>query len=95
MPLEEAIAVATNVLAIIAEPDSQTITPPESAHRGLSRREVEVLRLIAVGSSNRQIAHDLFLSPRTVERHIANIYLKIDVHTKAEASAYARRQHLA
>ncbi|MGA7671509.1 MAG: AAA family ATPase, partial [Nitrolancea sp.] len=42
---------------------------------GLTQREVEVLRHVAVGKSNRQIADALFLSPRTVERHIANIYL--------------------
>jgi DNA-binding CsgD family transcriptional regulator len=53
------------------------------------------LRLIAEGHSNREIAEALFLSPRTVERHIANIYIKIDVHTKAEATAYARRQRIA
>jgi len=53
------------------------------------------LSLIAEGHSNREIAEALFLSPRTVERHIANIYLKIDVHTKAEATAFAKRQHLA
>ena len=39
--------------------------------------------------SNRAIADALFLSPRTIERHIANIYLKIDVHSKAEAMAFA------
>jgi DNA-binding NarL/FixJ family response regulator len=60
----------------------------------LSPREREVLDLIADGRSNRQIAEDLFLSPRTIERHIANIYLKIDVHTKAEATAWARYQRL-
>jgi DNA-binding CsgD family transcriptional regulator len=62
---------------------------------GLTTREVEVLRLIAAGDSNRQIADTLFLSPRTIERHIANIYLKIDAHSKAEATAYARRNSLA
>ncbi len=61
---------------------------------GLTQREVEVLRYIAAGISNRQIADALFLSPRTVERHIANIYLKIDAHSKAEATAFARQNHL-
>ncbi|HYI13765.1 MAG TPA: LuxR C-terminal-related transcriptional regulator [Thermomicrobiales bacterium] len=54
----------------------------------LTPREREVLDLIAGGHSNRQIAEILFLSPRTIERHIANIYLKLDVHTKAEATAW-------
>jgi DNA-binding CsgD family transcriptional regulator len=56
----------------------------------LSPREAEILHWIAAGLSNRQIADRLFLSPRTVERHIANIYLKIDVHTKADAVVWAR-----
>ncbi|MGA7671504.1 MAG: LuxR family transcriptional regulator [Nitrolancea sp.] len=53
-----------------------------------------MLRHVAVGKSNRQIADALFLSPRTVERHIANIYLKIDAHSKSEATAFALRNHL-
>ena len=62
---------------------------------GLTTREVEIWRLIAASHSNRQIADALFISPRTIERHIANIYLKIDAHSKAEATAYARRHQLA
>jgi DNA-binding CsgD family transcriptional regulator len=62
---------------------------------GLTAREVEVLRWIAASHSNREIADALFISPRTIERHIANIYLKIDAHSKAEATAYAQRHHLA
>jgi DNA-binding NarL/FixJ family response regulator len=61
----------------------------------LTIRETEVLRLIAAGHSNRQIADTLFLSPRTIERHIANIYLKIDAHSKTEATSYARQYNLA
>jgi DNA-binding NarL/FixJ family response regulator len=61
----------------------------------LTRREVEVLRLVAAGRSNREIAAALFLSARTVERHVANIYLKVGAHSKAEAAAYALRHGLA
>jgi DNA-binding NarL/FixJ family response regulator len=61
---------------------------------GLTSREVEVLQHVAAGQSNRQIADALFLSPRTVERHIANIYLKAELHNKAEATAYAMRHGL-
>jgi DNA-binding CsgD family transcriptional regulator len=60
----------------------------------LSEREVEVLRLIARGHSNKQIAGDLVLSIRTVERHIANLYAKAGVRTKAQATAYAHRNSL-
>lgn len=56
---------------------------------GLSAREVDVLRLIAKGKSNQEIAEQLFLSARTVERHIANIYGKLNVHSRTQATAYA------
>jgi tetratricopeptide (TPR) repeat protein/DNA-binding CsgD family transcriptional regulator len=56
---------------------------------GLTEREVEVLRLLARGKSSREIGEELVLSVRTVERHIANIYLKTDTHGRAQATAYA------
>ena len=61
----------------------------------LSRREAAVLRRLASGHSNQQIAQALYLSPRTVQRHVANLYLKIGAHYRAEATAYARRHRLA
>jgi DNA-binding CsgD family transcriptional regulator len=60
----------------------------------LSEREVEVLRLIAQGRSNREISEALVLSVRTVERHITNIYTKIGARGKADATAYALRHNL-
>ncbi len=62
---------------------------------GLSRRELEVLRLLASGDSNAEIAHRLGLSVHTVERHVANIYRKIDARGRADATAYAVRRGLA
>lgn len=61
----------------------------------LTQREVEVLRLIAAGGSNQEMAAALVLSVRTVERHITNIYGKINARSKAEATAYAFRHSLA
>ena len=66
----------------------------ESEHRvgrrdGLTPREVEVLRALAAGRSNREIAAELVLSVHTVERHVANVYRKIGVRNRAEATAYA------
>jgi LuxR family transcriptional regulator, maltose regulon positive regulatory protein len=61
----------------------------------LTAREAEVLGLLAAGRSNRDIAEALCLSPRTVQRHVANAYLKIGAHNKAEATAYALRHGLA
>jgi DNA-binding NarL/FixJ family response regulator len=60
----------------------------------LTERELEVLRLLADGHSNREIAEQLVLSTRTVERHIENVYAKIGVNGRAAATAYAVRQQL-
>ncbi|MCK6564290.1 MAG: AAA family ATPase [Dehalococcoidia bacterium] len=56
---------------------------------GLTEREVEVLGLLAAGASSKEIGEQLVLSVRTVERHIANIYLKTGTHGRAQATAYA------
>jgi ATP/maltotriose-dependent transcriptional regulator MalT len=56
---------------------------------GLTEREVEVLRLIAAGMTNNEIAAELFLSAKTVSRHLSNIFTKIGVSTRAAATAYA------
>jgi pimeloyl-ACP methyl ester carboxylesterase len=82
-------AVVTAIAEFLAE------QPSSAASRdGLTPREVQVLRLIAAGRSNREIAEDLVLSERTVARHVTNIYTKIEVHSKAEATAYAFRNDL-
>jgi pimeloyl-ACP methyl ester carboxylesterase/DNA-binding CsgD family transcriptional regulator len=60
----------------------------------LSAREVEVLRLIASGKSNRQIANGLSISIHTVNRHVSNIYTKIQVTNRAGATSYAARSRL-
>jgi DNA-binding NarL/FixJ family response regulator len=59
------------------------------ANRGLTRREVEVVRLVAMGHTNREIARELFLSPRTVEMHVGSILLKLDCRSRAEATRRA------
>jgi DNA-binding CsgD family transcriptional regulator len=56
---------------------------------GLSPRELEVLRLIAAGHSNRAIADALFLSEKTIARHASNIFVKLNVSSRAAATAYA------
>jgi ATP/maltotriose-dependent transcriptional regulator MalT len=62
---------------------------------GLSSREVEVLRLVAQGLTNPQVAERLFLSRRTVEQHLRNIYNKLGVSTRAAATAFAYEHQLA
>ena len=66
---------------------------PAAAHR-LSVRELEVLRLVAAGKSNRTIAAELFISERTVERHMSNIFAKLNVSSRAAATAYAYENQL-
>lgn len=61
---------------------------------GLTAREADVLRLLAVGKSNKEIANALSVSVRTAERHIANLYTKIDATGRAEAIAFAHRHGL-
>ena len=61
---------------------------------GLSDREVQVLRLIARGSTNRQVAKLLFLSEKTVGRHVENVYAKLGVSSRAAAALFAMEHHL-
>jgi ATP/maltotriose-dependent transcriptional regulator MalT len=69
----------------------QRVSVEASRRPPLSQREIEVLQLVAAGNSNRQIASSLVLSERTVERHIANVYAKVGLRNRAEATAYALR----
>jgi DNA-binding NarL/FixJ family response regulator len=63
--------------------------PAQEAPDGLTRRECEVLALVAEGRSNRQIGEELFISERTVARHLTNIFNKIDVTSRTQAARYA------
>jgi DNA-binding CsgD family transcriptional regulator len=63
--------------------------PPARAAGGPTARDVEVLRLVAAGKTNRAIAADLVLSEKTVARHLSNIYAKLGLSTRAAATAYA------
>jgi DNA-binding NarL/FixJ family response regulator len=60
----------------------------------LSPRELEVLQRVAAGRTNREIAGALTLSEHTVRRHLQNIFAKLDVSSRAAATAYAFRHHL-
>jgi len=65
------------------------IRPTTSPSHGLTRREIEVLGLVATGKTNRLIATDLGLSEKTVDRHLSNIFDKLAVNSRAAATAYA------
>jgi DNA-binding CsgD family transcriptional regulator len=61
---------------------------------GLTERELEVLRMVAAGETNRAIAAALVLSVRTVDRHVSNIFAKLGVSSRAAATAYAHEHRL-
>jgi DNA-binding NarL/FixJ family response regulator len=70
------------------QPENPTRRIRPALPAGLTERELEILRLVAAGESSSQIAQELVLSARTVERHISNIYFKLDVRTRAQATTY-------
>jgi DNA-binding CsgD family transcriptional regulator len=71
-----------------------TLATPATPPAGLTAREIEVLRLIATGRSNREIAIDLVLSEATVARHVSNILTKLDVRSRSAATAFAYERGL-
>jgi ATP/maltotriose-dependent transcriptional regulator MalT len=83
-----------------AQPDLDKLTalarsPDRDAPAGLTTRELEVLRLLAQGHTNKRIGEALFISEKTVARHVANIFMKLGISTRAAAAAYAFQHHLA
>ncbi|MGW1527301.1 helix-turn-helix transcriptional regulator [Streptomyces sp. NPDC001588] len=93
-PLAESVALlgrrARLTPASAARP--AVVDPAESL--GLTNRERDVLRLVAVGRSNRQIAEELFISPKTASVHVSNILAKLGVSGRGEAAALAHRLRL-
>jgi DNA-binding CsgD family transcriptional regulator len=76
-------------------PDDEAAVPDELQRLGLTAREAEVLRLVADGLSNSQIAEKLFISRKTASVHVSNILAKLGVSTRVEAAALAHRRGLA
>jgi DNA-binding NarL/FixJ family response regulator len=77
----------------LARVEALTRTQPRG-RGGLTARELQALRLVAAGKTNRSIAADLFLSERTVDRHLSNIFTKLGVSSRAAATAYAYQHQL-
>ena len=76
------------------QPSSPTPASPPPYPDGLTAREVEVLRVVAQGLTNEQVAERLVISPRTVDTHLTSIYSKIGVTSRAAATRYAIEHHL-
>ena len=74
---------------LIVEPGASGLSVPALQGLGLTRREAEALRWLALGRRGADIAHVLDVSPRTVEKHLQNAYAKLGVHTASEAAATA------
>jgi DNA-binding NarL/FixJ family response regulator len=72
----------------------EELLQPTPAVGPLSAREIEVPRLVAAGRTNHAIASELFLSERTVHRHISNIFDKLGVHSRTAAVSYAIHHHI-
>ncbi|MDQ2651700.1 MAG: LuxR C-terminal-related transcriptional regulator [Chloroflexota bacterium] len=90
MALHDAYAMAMDVLAAAAAPQ----TPAAAEELGLTPRQIEVLRLVAEGMSDREIAEALFLSPRTVGWHVTHLLTRLGVQSRAAAAAAAIRSGL-
>jgi predicted ATPase/DNA-binding CsgD family transcriptional regulator len=110
LPLERAVAEAAAPIPLASPAPSQAgiargVAPAASgqaaagseaaADVGLTRREIEVLRLLVEGMSDREIAETLFISPRTAMTHVTNILNKLDVPSRTAAATYAVRHGLA
>ncbi len=98
MTPEQALAAQGEITlpqALPAAPSSTLPTKPAATYPdGLTAREVEVLRLLAQGLTDAQIAGQLVISPRTVNNHLTSIYSKIQVSSRSAATRYAIEHHL-
>ncbi len=78
----------------LARVDALDATVASASSQGLTDRELEVLRLLSAGATNKAIAAELVLSVRTVDRHVSNIFAKLDVSSRAAATAYAHEHRI-
>jgi non-specific serine/threonine protein kinase len=93
-PREQAVAEVSDVAgdALATTATSTRVAPHHPAR--LTPRELDVLRLLTEGHSDREIAEALFIGPRTVQTHVANLFAKLGVNARAEAAAVAVRRGL-
>jgi len=88
MPPEQAIEYA------LESPTTPRTDAPPAYPAGLSAREVEVLKLVAKGMTDPQVAEELYISPRTVNAHLRSVYHKTGFSTRAEAARFASEHDL-
>jgi DNA-binding NarL/FixJ family response regulator len=84
-----ASAVANRVLDMVTG-----TTTPKEFYDGLTAREVEIIKLLAIGQANKQIAYKLHISEKTVRNHVSNTYEKLGIYDRSQAVLYAVRKGL-
>lgn len=95
MEREAAIAMLSELgAAEVGELRSVASPPSDGNSHGLTGREMEVLRLMATGLTNKLIADELFISERTIDRHLSNIFTKLGVSSRTAAAAFAFQHDL-
>jgi DNA-binding NarL/FixJ family response regulator len=85
--------IASKVLRLLRAQGAST-RQADRLSGALSERELDVLKLIAIGKDNAEIARDLFISPKTVKNHISNILMKLQIQNRIQAAVYAVRSGL-
>jgi PAS domain S-box-containing protein len=91
------VTASKEIETLVRERLAQTLPPPSPGSEPppeLTRRELEILRLVAGGASTRAMAERLHVSPATVRNHVQHILAKLGVHSRLEAAAYATRHRL-
>jgi DNA-binding NarL/FixJ family response regulator len=86
--------IATRILSLLRGKTTGELQQKRAKKFGLTKREVEILKEIASGAHYNQIAEKLFISPKTVRKHIENIYSKLHVHNKVEAIQFAMKHKI-
>jgi len=88
-------SMASKLLAEFAQMSKKSPDRPTTVGAPrLTERELEVLKLVARGMANKEIAHQLFISENTVKNHVRNILEKLQLHSRMEAAMYAVRENL-
>jgi len=93
--VESAIAAIEHFLASVPSTSGDNERASGQVPDHLSSRELEVLRLLAAGRSNQQIADELVISRNTVQRHVSNVFDKTGIVNRAQAGVYARDHGIA
>ncbi|HYP59093.1 MAG TPA: LuxR C-terminal-related transcriptional regulator [Thermomicrobiales bacterium] len=94
-PLNKTLEQASAFLTQMQSANESTVQPRTAQPFGLTARELDVLRLLTQGKSDREIADDLFIGTRTVETHVSNLIAKLGVHNRVEAATRALQIGLA